>query len=896
MTDEHTPLRPPEQGIAQTRLSPPLLAEHVLERPRLAGRFLEAVMAHRLTLVSAPAGSGKTTLAASLTAHSVAWITLDRADNDPLAFFSLIVTALHQQQPKLGVTVLDLLSHMPDAHARLPQLLNLLINDILTTGESPCILVLDDYHLIDDPSVYQLLVDLIDHAPPPLHLVITSRYEPPLPLSRWRVRGQLAEFRLPDLRFDAAEAATYYNQRLMLDLSPDEVAALQLRTEGWIAGMRLLAMTLDNLRDSAQRSAFIDQFSLSNRLIFDLLADEVLGYQAPDLCDFLLQTSILSFLTPALCTAVTANPEAPRLLEDAYRRNLFLTAVEEDDSLDTAYRYHDLFAAFLQRRLQQIHPELLQALHRRAAAAQASPEQAIRHLLAAELWDDAADRIEQLGRAEISRRFVRRGVIEFIQALPESMQRTRPWLCLVLGIYYVGRGTTEQAESMMQQALQLFRDAGDESGQVEALVAECWRLGDMITPAILDELAAKIEQSPQLVRPDQIAGYHATAQWHHLIQTHDWSQATQHLLASFDLARQTNDPGVIVTVAGACGPELLFNNQGIAPVEAFAQWALARIPQQQAAHQLLLAVPAYIHFYRAEPEQAEAIIGEVDAYLKRIGGRAWMDGHVSWLTLSLKRIRRDFAAIASEIQAVRTRMTANNVNREFLAGLSYLQGRTAWERGDLAETQACLNELPVAEDSPWVTTEDDIRRLLLEGLLALSAQQFTHAERLLRRAVALHRDVRHTMFLNDPRLVLAILYDAWHRPDDALAVLQAALIDIRQRGMPGIVLQEGDTILPLLQLALTQGGEADFLRPLIALLERASETHPLLIPGSGDALSAREVEVLHLLTAGASNREIAAELVITERTVKAHVTHILSKLGVTSRTQAVARSRELHLL
>ncbi len=223
--------------------------------------------------------------------------------------------AFQQKFPTLGITVLDLLRHLPDAHIRLTQLLNLLINDILSLEVTHCILVLDDYHLISERTVHELVAELLDHAPPQLHLVVTSRYQPPLPLSKWRVRGQLAEFRLPELRFDAAEATTYYNQRLSLGLSPEEVAALQTRTEGWIAGMSLLAMTLKHLDDPAQRSLFIDQFSLSNRLIFDLLADEVLAQQPPDLRDFLLQTSILTLLTPTLCIAVTSNPQAPTFIK-----------------------------------------------------------------------------------------------------------------------------------------------------------------------------------------------------------------------------------------------------------------------------------------------------------------------------------------------------------------------------------------------------------------------------------------------------------------------------------------------------------------------------------------------------------------------------------------------------
>ena len=218
MSEEKFPLEPLERTYAQTRLNPPLLADPFLDRPHLLHQLAEAVSTHRLTLISAPAGSGKTTLATSLINSidtQVAWLTLDRQDNDPVAFLTLITLALRQKFPTLGATMLDLLGHLPDAHTRLTQLLNLLINDILTLDAPACALVLDDYHLIREQTVHELIAELLDHAPPQLHLVITSRYQPPLPLSKWRVRGQLAEFHLPELRFDTAEATSYYNQRLV---------------------------------------------------------------------------------------------------------------------------------------------------------------------------------------------------------------------------------------------------------------------------------------------------------------------------------------------------------------------------------------------------------------------------------------------------------------------------------------------------------------------------------------------------------------------------------------------------------------------------------------------------------------------------------------------------------
>ena len=201
MSEEQFPLEAIERTFAQTRLNPPLLADPLLERLYLLHQLAQAVSTHRLTLISAPAGSGKTTLAASLINRidtQVAWLTLDRQDNDPVTFLTLITLALRQKSPSLGAAVLDLLGHLPDAHIRLSRLLNLLINDILALDAPACAFVLDDYHLIREQTVHELVAELLDHAPPQLHLVITSRYQPPLPLSKWRMRGQLTEFHLPD--------------------------------------------------------------------------------------------------------------------------------------------------------------------------------------------------------------------------------------------------------------------------------------------------------------------------------------------------------------------------------------------------------------------------------------------------------------------------------------------------------------------------------------------------------------------------------------------------------------------------------------------------------------------------------------------------------------------------
>lgn len=291
----------------------------------------------------------------------------------------------------------------------------MLINDILETLPDPFVLVLDDLHLVSEPAVYTALDYLLERLPPQMHLMAATRHDPPLALARLRGRGALAELRLPDLRFTLDEAAAFLNTQ-RLGLSPEDLASLHSRTEGWAVGLRLLADSLNRIPTRSGRSAFITYLAQTDRYVFDFLADEVLSRQSSAVRTFLLETSILPELTPALCQAVTGRADALAILEDLYRRNLFLVAVDDgrwttDDGPQTTdlirrpssmvrrlssvvhrpiYRYHALFAEFLRRRLTQEMPERLVELHARAAQAETVPARAIAHYLAAQLWEPAA--------------------------------------------------------------------------------------------------------------------------------------------------------------------------------------------------------------------------------------------------------------------------------------------------------------------------------------------------------------------------------------------------------------------------------------------------------------------------------------------------------------------------
>ena len=336
--------------LLETKLYVPRSRRGLVPRPRLTER-LDRGAASKLVLVSAPAGFGKTTLltewlaarpAAPADERLAAWLSLDRADNDPATFWTYVIAALRTVASGVGESTLALL----DAPQPPPieTVLTTLLNDLSAVARE-IVLVLDDYHVIDAPEVQDGMAFLLDHLPPQLHVVIASRADPALPLARWRARGELAEIRAAELRFTADEAAAYLNGMMGLQLTARDVAALEGRTEGWIAALQLAALSMQGRDDVA---GFIAGFAGDDRYVVDYLAEEVLARQSDRVQAFLLQTSILGRLSGPLCDAVTGQGGGTGMLEALDRGNLFLVPL---DDRRRWYRYHHLFADVLQARL-----------------------------------------------------------------------------------------------------------------------------------------------------------------------------------------------------------------------------------------------------------------------------------------------------------------------------------------------------------------------------------------------------------------------------------------------------------------------------------------------------------------------------------------------------------------
>lgn len=897
MENEIASLRPAlENWFPYTKVQPPQPGHNHVARDRLQRTLAGAVRDHKLTLVAAPAGSGKTVLCASL-AHSdmpAAWVTLDETDNDLPLFVALLATALRPWMRDDGRSLLAFLQAASNLSEKTGLLTSHLINSLEVEGDDPHVLILDDYQAIDEPTIHELVAHLLDYLPPALHILIATRHDPPLPLARWRARSQLAEVRLPELRFDGEETAIFLNQRHDLGLSPTHVDTLQQQTGGWAAGLQLLAAVLATFEDVKQRADYIGHLVPGNRSIVELLTSEVLAHQPPEIQDFLRQTSILPELTPTNCRAVTKNADAPQLLQDVYRRNLFLRALTPDTHAGP-FRYHDLFRDFLQQQLKEEQPQRWIELHRRAAQTAGSDEQRLYHLTSAALWEEAVQLLEEMAQMDSERRFTRYSVVSGIENLPDDVRREHPWLLLFVAQHYAIRGQVDEAAPWRAQAAARFQETGDEAGQVELLA-----IGAMVdtgdTESLVSAFRDKVKTAKHLMRPDHWAVYHGLEQWHAIARC-EWRAVAEHTQANIRRALSGGDIGVLTMTSLTIGPQMLFGAKGMPVIEDFATRALRAAGAEDWILQLCArGLLGAIRFFQGRLDEAEDVSREAHDLLQEIGGLAWIDHHICWVILALALARRAYHGFDELLETQASRWKMQDTAVAYQQGMWYLQGRSFWLRKRTVEAQEILQQMQRHAGQSSYPTEDEERRRLLAALVAMARGDTGEAKRELMRAIELHDRVRHTVMLSHPRLTLATLYGQQNRWTEAMVEFEHVLNELKARRMPGVILQEGESIAPVLQHAIEQDVERDLLEPFLHVLQPEDGARRIALPHSSEYLTPRQGEVLRLLATGATNPEIAAQLSITERTVKAHVSRILAKLEAATRTEAVSKALELGLI
>ncbi len=466
------------EQLLTTKLYVPPLRPGLVPRPRLI-ELLDEGVTRKLTLISAPAGFGKTTLISEWIqqcGRPVAWLSLDGGDNDPVHFLAYIIAALQTIVANVGENIPSALqSPQPPP---IESLLTGLINEIADASDSasyPFALILDDYHVLEAQPIHAALIFLLDHLPAQMHLIITTREDPPLPLARWRARGQMTEIRAGDLRFREAEAAAFLNQAMGLELASDDIAALEARTEGWIAGLHLAALSLQG---HADRADFIRSFAGDDRHVMDYLVGEVLSLQPESVQRFLLHTSIMERMCGPLCDAVMDGDEtsggSQDILERLEQANLFIVPL---DNRRQWYRYHHLFADLLRTRLRREVPERIPDLHRRASDWYEQNElitEALGHALAAEDFEQAAglvagNALPMLMRGEVAT------VQDWLDALPKEIVRSHPRLCIDKAWVLYLTQRPDAIEPLLQDA-----ERGLESSDLADQVATSSWLGEVM--------------------------------------------------------------------------------------------------------------------------------------------------------------------------------------------------------------------------------------------------------------------------------------------------------------------------------------------------------------------------------------------------------------------------------
>jgi LuxR family maltose regulon positive regulatory protein len=907
--------------LLATKLHIPRPRPGFLARPQLTQRLADGI-ARELVLVCTPAGFGKTILLAGWARtgqRPVAWLSLDDADNDPARFWRHAAAALDTVCPGVAERVAGLLG--PPPPRSFEGLVTALLNELDGVAEE-VVLVVDDYHLIQAAAVHQSLGFLLEHLPGSLRLVVATRADPPLPLARLRARGQLAELRERDLRFSPTEAAELLRGAVGPDLPAAAVAVLTDRTEGWAAGLQLAALSLRGHTDPA---GFVEGFSGSHRYVLDYLAEEVLDRQPEPLRAFLLETSVLERLCGPLCQAVTGRTDSQQLLEQAERAGLFLQPLDE---VRGWWRYHQLFADLLRARLQRERPDRLPGLHRAAAAwcqRQGLVDEAVGHALAAgdAVW--AARLIEQHFDA-LQRRSEDAALRRWLQALPAELVRSRPRLCLAQAVAAVAADRLEAAASLLDDAERALADRGDQP-------EEPFEPSGGRAVSVLANLPAAIALGRAMVARLEGDAERTTACSRQALAQLGEGEWILRSLADYYLAVGDWLRGRVVQAEQALGGLVAEQRAGeryfgrLYHDLAKVQRARGHLGAALGTYRQLLGVaaapgqPAALHTAGiAQVGMAEVLYerGELDAALDHATQGVAVSRQVGWtLALStglaiLAWIRQAKGDRASALEAMRE---AERVQRPatavvgLLNPLPALRTRLALAHGEVADAARWVQQRGLgAEDEPSYPRE---REYLVLARVLLAEHTPDRAFGLLERLHAQAAAQQRTGSVIEIRALQALARAAAGDKQGALAALAEALTLAAPEGHLRVFVDEGAPMATLLGTLLTTPATTQavathvppaYLDRLLEGFEQAGQAvlprsrRGAALPGLVAALSARELEVLQLLAAGKPNPAIAQELVITLDTVKRHVTHILDKLGVANRVQAVTRARELGLL
>jgi LuxR family maltose regulon positive regulatory protein len=889
--------------ILSTKLyMPPPRAERV-PRPRLAER-LDASLGGRLTLVSAPAGFGKTTLVGDWLRtldRAAAWLSLDEQDNDPARFLVYLTAALQRVDEHIGQGAQETAAAMSgDVPPAVEPLLTALINDIIIyTPEF--VLVLDDYHLIHEAAVHSLVGFLLEHQPPGMHLMILTRRDPSLPLARLRVQGQMVEVRAGDLRFTQAEIITFFNEVMGLELSPAEIAVLESRTEGWVAGLQLAALSLHGYQTPANRSDFIQAFAGDDRHVMDYLVDEVVSRQPEDVQTFLLHTAVLDRLCGPLCDAVVHGEQTGQgqdLLEHLERANLFIVPL---DNRREWYRYHHLFADLLRHRLRRVAPGEIAGLHGRASAwyeASGQIVDAVNHAIAADDIERVVGLVARNAYAITSQGELT-ALLQRLRALPDEDVRARPWLCIAYAwvLLYVGR--LEQTEQHLQHAEAALSEGAPTAserfrikGQVAA-IRSCARAfaGDLESALVHAEEAMKHLPERDLV----VRGFASTLRASSLRWVGRLRESAEAYIEAVALSRAAGDIHIaadslcdlatLQVVRGRLHESAATCREALALVDEHIRdggWRLVELGYPYTCMSVVLR----------EWNDLEAAV----QHARRGVELSMQWGQMHYLTMSyitLSQVLQASGDLDGALRAIgEAKQICVSVSEWYNTRVLAWEARLNLIQGNVAAAVRWVQESGLGIDAPldfWFTPcyLSVVRVLMADGCC-------DEALHLIARLLAMAEPAGGTGYVIELSVLRALALGARGSEEQALVALRRALELAEPEAYVRVFVDEGEQLAHLLYEATARDIASAYAGRLLNAFpdaEPSAEVDTMVEP-----LSEREVEVLQLIAAGLSNREIAHKLLLSLNTVKSHTGNIYGKLGVSSRTQAVGKARMLGLL
>ncbi len=909
---------PDQDALLSTKLSVPPVRSALVARQRLV-KQLDAGMSGRLLLVTGPAGSGKTTLLSNWLQSSslpVAWLSLDASDNDPVRFWTYVIASLQKIQPGLAA---HLITMFPVGKTRsLETTMTAFINTLATLSED-IVLVLDDYHVIESQPIHDAITFLLDYMPSRFHLALASRSNPPFPLPRLRARGLLLEIAAHDLRFSRDEAEAFFHHVMDINLSHEDITLLTKRTEGWVAGLHLVSLALRGRQNVAR---FVADFQGNHRYILDYLATEVLQRQPELIQQFLLQTSLLDRFNGSLCDAVTGQQNSQSLLGQLEQSNLFLVPLDEQRSW---YRYHQLFAGFLNERLRLAFPDMLHTLHHRAAQwhiRHGLIMEAIHHALAAHEFSLAAYLIQKMAHTMLMRREVTT-LLGWLAALPATIIEDTPHLSLVYAWALIHTNQLEAVEQHLQSAESAI-EAGKTLADIPSVQGEIAAIRARVA-AFQGDSSRTIELSQQALAllPEKVAhvrGEVALNLGIAHISKGDTTAANKAFLQSREISVSAGN----LRTAMLAIRYLALVQVDLGLLHQAAETYRHGLSIAHTMGEAMLPPPGFMHLGLAELLYEWNRLEEATLHLEEAIERGQRGGDVKiWLMsyLLLAKVKRacgDMEGVASILERVERLIQQAHFTRARL-WLETDRALAAIEQGNSAAAANWVQTCGLdADAAPSLALEYEYF-ILAHMLLAQgkTGQAIHIASHLLR----LSEEQERTGVMISNLALLAAAYETANNTKRAMSMLAYALSLAEPQGYIRTFVNEGPVLAQVLKkmrkTSVARRSQNNnhlwtfslpYIDTLLAAFDTTSTSHSLPLNENGyhqniqpqptlsESLSERELEVLHLIAAGQSNREIAQQLIVGLNTVKTHIKSIYAKLDVHTRTQALLRAQSLRLL